>query len=198
MGENINFLTPDLKQIRHSIKDIDDSYNHEWDILAELCQNAVDAIRKSKIEDGIINLRIDAINNSIFISDNGIGIDPDELPILLKPFATNKRDDNDAVGEKGVGLTFVLFSCNDFRIKSGNNNGSSTGLIKDARIWKERTDDAPLHLDFQESSESFYGTEITLNKISDCPIFMLNFNQLKYTLRTKTAIGSTRFIWDND
>lgn len=45
MSKNIDFLKPDVLQIKKSIKGIDDSYNNEWDILAELIQNAVDAIR---------------------------------------------------------------------------------------------------------------------------------------------------------
>ncbi len=44
----IEFLKPSNREIRKSIKDVDDSYNNDWDILAELCQNSVDAIRKKK------------------------------------------------------------------------------------------------------------------------------------------------------
>lgn len=105
-----NFLNPGLQQIRQSIRDIDDSYNNNWDILAELCQNSVDAIRKSDIEEGIIKLEIDAHKKSIKIYDNGIGINPLKFADLLKPFSTDKRDDAETIGEKGVGLTFVMFS----------------------------------------------------------------------------------------
>lgn len=32
MSKNIDFLKPDVLQIKKSIKGIDDSYNNEWDI----------------------------------------------------------------------------------------------------------------------------------------------------------------------
>lgn len=57
MTENYNFLEPNISQIRKSIKGIDDSYNNEWDILAELLQNAVDAIRLKYGENTDVNYK---------------------------------------------------------------------------------------------------------------------------------------------
>jgi molecular chaperone HtpG len=85
-----DFLDPGIQQVRHSIKDIDDSYNHEWDILAELCQNAVDAIREADQDEGEINLVVDASRNKVSIYDDGVGISPERLPKLLGPFSTDK------------------------------------------------------------------------------------------------------------
>src|SRR5260370_2533729 len=65
----IDFLQPNINQIRHSVRDIDDSYNHTWDVLAELCQNAVDAIRQTSVQQGLIRLEIDANEKSILVSD---------------------------------------------------------------------------------------------------------------------------------
>jgi molecular chaperone HtpG len=48
-----NFLQQGVSHIRQSIIDIDDSYNNDWDILAELIQNSVDAIRKADINTGV-------------------------------------------------------------------------------------------------------------------------------------------------
>ncbi|WP_202965018.1 ATP-binding protein [Flavobacterium sp. ASV13] len=87
---------------------------------------------KKKPEKGIIKIDINSLSKSIKIEDNGSGIDPEMLPILLAPFSTNKENDEDSIGEKGVGLTFVLFSCNDFKITSGNQKGTLVGCIKDA------------------------------------------------------------------
>lgn len=123
----MSFLNPGINQIRHSIVDIDDSYNNDWDIIAELAQNAVDAIRKAKVEKGEIQISIDSITKSITISDNGIGIAPSQLEYLLRPFSTNKTNDSDSIGEKGVGLTFVMFSCNYFEIITGNDEGHQKG-----------------------------------------------------------------------
>ncbi|MBS1594338.1 MAG: sensor histidine kinase [Bacteroidetes bacterium] len=193
-----DFLNQGIKQTRKSIRDIDDSYNNDWDILAELCQNSVDAIRKSDIKSGLIKIIIDSQNKSISVIDNGIGIVPDRLPELLAPFSTDKEDDEDSVGEKGVGLTFVIFSCNDFYIKSGNKSGVSEGRIFDANIWKSSTDDRKLDLTHRILNEKFQGTEILMKKVIDSPLFELSMNQLKFLLRTRTSIGNTNSIWEDD
>lgn len=58
--EIADFLNPALSQICHQIREIDNSYNHDWGILAGLCQNAIDAIRRSDNEEGEIQLEIDS------------------------------------------------------------------------------------------------------------------------------------------
>lgn len=61
-----NFLQQlSCEQIRQSILDIDDSYSHDWDVLAELLQNSVDAIRKSSNEnEGAIEIKVDCQNHN--------------------------------------------------------------------------------------------------------------------------------------
>ena len=135
---------------------------------------------------------------SIKITDNGIGISPSKLPILLKPFSTDKRDDEDTIGEKGVGLTFVMFSGNEFLIKSGNNEGARKGTICNAYSWKISEDNEPLNLELESIDENFKGTEVKVGSIQNNNIFNLNFNQLKFILRTKTALGSSKSIWEDD
>ena len=157
-------MQPNIEQIRHSIRDIDDSYNHSWDVLAELCQNAVDAVRKSSIPRGHIRLEIDSIERSISIADDGIGIAPEKLPGLLKPFSTDKADDEQTIGEKGVGLTFVIFACNDFYIKSGNGQGTGEGFVKDAFLWKNSTEPNELLLSKNPVNEAFQGTVVRAQK----------------------------------
>lgn len=199
VGQTISdFLSPSVKQIRHSILDIDDSYNNDWDLLAELVQNAVDAIRKKGTNDGEIQIKIDSTKKAIHIKDNGIGIDPEKLPELLKPFSTDKFEDDETVGEKGVGLTFVMFSCNDFYIKSGNEKGTRIAKVTDAYNWKRSSDSSLLNLVFDDVDEEYQGTEVCLNKVVESPVFKLKFEQLKYILRTKTSIGNTKTIWEDD
>ncbi|AEH01414.1 ATP-binding protein [Lacinutrix sp. 5H-3-7-4] len=198
MSELFDFLKPGLREIRKSINDIEDSYNNDWDILAELCQNSVDAIRKKNPPKGLISLEIDSINRSIIIQDNGIGINPERLPILLAPFSTDKENDETSIGEKGVGLTFVLFSCNDFKITSGTDIGSKTALINDAHSWKNSTSNNSLQLTLKDPDTSLDGTRVELKKIKECPIFKLSFEQLQYVLRTKTALGNANHLWDDN
>ena len=111
---SVSFLTPTINSIRKSIRGIDDSYNNFWDILAELIQNSVDAINKKEIPDGNIKIVIDSVNKTIRVIDDGIGIEHGDIPILLSPFSTNKENDSSSIGEKGVGLKFVIFQSNEF------------------------------------------------------------------------------------
>ncbi len=198
MPELFDFLKPSLKEIRKSISDIEDSYNNDWDILAELCQNSVDAIRKRNPENGKITLEIDSFNQTIVIEDNGIGIEPDKLPILLAPFSTDKENDETSIGEKGVGLTFVLFSCNDFKITSGTVNGAKTALINDAHNWKSNSSNTNLQLTLEDSKTEIKGTRIELKKVKDSPMFQLSFEQLIFVLRTRTALGNSNHLWDEN
>ncbi len=193
-----NFLQQSVKQLRKSITGIDDSYNNDWDILAELTQNSVDAIRKLEIKTGTIVIKVDSQNKAITIKDNGIGIAPNRIPDLLAPFETDKEEDDSSIGEKGVGLTFVLFTCNDFYIKSGSEQGTSEGRVIDAYNWKNSSSTTTPSLVYNEIEEQFQGTEVVLKKVFDSPLFQLSFNQLKFVLRTRTAIGNTNSLWDED
>lgn len=201
MSKNIDFLKPDVLQIKKSIKGIDDSYNNEWDILAELIQNAVDAIRLKYSESndenykGIIDIYINSGKKTIKVKDNGVGISKDDLPYLLRPFSSDKEISTETIGEKGVGLTFALFSCNLFEIETGNKNGSSKAFVKDALSWKKSIDSQSLNMEIDNGYYDINGTSITLSHMENLDIFDLNNDQMKYLIRTKTAIGNTEKIW---
>lgn len=187
------------KQIRQSILDIDDSYNNEWDILAELLQNSVDAIRKKGNNEGILQLTVNCQNREIYLADNGIGISYDKLPQLISLFGTDKKDDESSIGEKGVGLKFAIFSCNDFFMKTGHETGTSYAKVVNANAWKRMTDDTYIQLEHDKLPESHSGTEVYLKNVGEeHKIFELTLNQLKYVLRTKTAIGNTKVLWNED
>lgn len=193
-----NFLAPSINQIRRSIRGIDDSYNNFWDILAELIQNSVDAIRKSEnAACGEIVLHIDCQKGEISIKDNGCGIAADKLIELLRPFSTDKADDETQIGEKGVGLKFAYFQSNFFSIRTGNAGETSYVEIKDARLWKQQTNDEQLSLVFEKEEDTFVGTEIVLRGIENEQLFSLSIPQMKYIIRTRTAAGNTTAIWAN-
>ncbi len=195
----INFLQQGIGHIRQSVIDIDDSYNNDWDILAELIQNSVDAIRKAERKtDGKLTITVNCQSKTIVVEDNGIGIENKDIPALMCMFGTNKKDDERSVGEKGVGLKFAIFSCNDFSLKTHTQSGSSYARVVDAYNWKIGTEEKELPLEYDRLNEDGEGTSVTLNRVIDCPIFDLTFHQLKYVLRTKTAVGNTISLWDED
>tara|TARA_Y100001970_G_C14187635_1_gene833492 strand:+ start:142 stop:1857 length:1716 start_codon:yes stop_codon:yes gene_type:complete len=193
-----SFLTFTTKHIRKSIQDIDSSYNHDWDILAELAQNSIDALRLHGNDDPKITIHFNRRDNSIRFIDNGCGIKQSDLLDLLVPFSTNKDEDNATIGEKGVGLSFGIFSSNYFEINTGDKNGKSRVVLKDARVWKEGTTNELIDVHEKEfSDQAFDGTDIILKDLGDLSIFDLSLEQLIYLLRTKTAIGCTKTLFDD-
>lgn len=51
--------------LRQGIQNVIDSYHHDWDVLAELCQNAVDAFREKDPPRGDISVLFDRRNRAI-------------------------------------------------------------------------------------------------------------------------------------
>ena len=203
----LQFLKFPITSIRRSIKDIDDSYRNPWDIYAELAQNSVDAIRKMQLESdekGKISITVNAKEKSIIFEDNGCGISYDDLPQLLNLFSSGKAGESSSVGEKGVGLKFVLFQSTDFTIKSSDGISAGIANIKDARLWKKSVSEEELLLDINPIDPYPHGTTISLKGIeldrddSDeqgTPLFRLTFEQLKFLLRNKTFLGETYSLW---
>ncbi len=198
--EKIPFLQPTMESIKKSIKGIDDSYNNFWDILAELIQNSVDAINKKFEKKGKINLEINAINRSIRIYDDGVGIEKGKIPILLSPFSTDKENDFSTIGEKGVGLKFVIFQSNDFKMKTSalNSDEVSKVSILGAKMWKEGDSLEEFCLNLDSELENFNGTDILVKGIDNDKLFDLNFNSLKFIIRTRTAIGNVLSVFEEN
>ena len=198
MNNQIDFLKPGVKQIRHQIKSIVESYNHDWDLIAELAQNSVDAITLQKPIRGRIELTVLASERKIIFKDNGCGISPDDLPDLLTPFSSGKYGDDSLIGQKGVGISFVIFCSAYFSIESHHDDGASRASIYGAAAWIDsQAEDLPKlnfeRIEHQENS----GTQIVvkLPDNSDYEFFKHTFDQLALVLRTRTAIGDVRTIW---
>ena len=198
MAQQIDFLIPSIGQIRHQIRNILDSYNHDWDLIAELTQNSVDAIRLRTHVKGKLELEINAPEQQIVLTDNGCGISPGELPKLLAPFSSDKSGQPLLIGQKGVGVSFVIFSSSVFEIETHHEGGSAKASIFDAWSWvQSQNDELPkLYFEHLEPSDA-RGTKIsiTLPPDADREFFSLSFEQLAMVLRTRTAIGDTQTIW---
>ncbi|THD79383.1 MAG: ATP-binding protein [Phenylobacterium sp.] len=196
MSEKLSFLTPDTSQIRHQIKGVLESYSHEWDILAELSQNAVDAIVRATPTRGHIELTVNAQAGTIEIQDNGVGIAPADLLRLLRPFASDKGGHTNQIGQKGVGLTFVLFSTVSFELETHEASGSATAAVHGASSWANSDDNTDLLVEVGAIATETAGTRIKIKLADhDLPLFDLTFAELTFALRTRTALGSTNFIW---
>lgn len=199
--EKIPFLMPNNFIIRKSIKGIEDSYNNFWDIIAELVQNSVDAINKTEERKGSIKIIINAHKRSIQVIDTEIGIEKEKIPVLLTPFFTDKEDDKETIGEKGVGLKFVLFSSDNFIMKTTTDKSTEKFVVKipGAKTWKNSDSDEDFCLNLSsENKEGFIGTDICVEGIENQQLFELDFNSIKYVIRTKTAIGNVLNLFDNN
>ncbi len=198
MSGTIDFLRPSTNQIRHQIRNILESYNHDWDLIAELAQNSVDAIRLNKPTKGHIKLSINSPQKRIVIEDNGCGIDSELLPSLLAPFSTNKDGNHLLIGQKGVGISFVIFSSSKFDVESWHLKGSSSAKIEGAKAWIESANSELPKLRIGNASErTGTGTRVSISlpKDVDYDFFKLTLEQLELIICSKTAIGDTNTIW---
>ncbi len=132
-------LPPELvtSTIKRQIKNILKSYTGWFDPLSELIQNALDAvdIRKQKDSKYIpaIWIKIDLKENTICVTDNGIGFSEDELKSFLAPNVSFKKQDNR--GNKGVGATYLGYGFNFLQIGTKTPDFSFVGTMKGGREW---------------------------------------------------------------
>jgi hypothetical protein len=119
------------------------------------------------------------------------------------------------VGEKGVGLTYAVFSGDRFEIESRcSGSGTAAGTVLNAQSWLN-TSAAPARPAFQKTPigqergetkiidgkeyplDSF--TRISVSEIlppeNDVNVFLLDAYQLKLLLQTHTAVGVTRSLF---
>lgn len=195
--QQFDFLRPDVAQIKHQIRGILDSYSHDWDVVAEVAQNSVDAIRLADRAKGQVTIVIDASTNELVIADNGTGIDPERINILLRPFGTSKYRVANQIGEKGVGISFVIFSSDLFQIDTNFNGESASVAIEGARSWLEGETEEQLLLTRSGNTSLEVGTRVRVKLPADHPIFNFHFDELLYLLRTRTALGDTGYLWGN-
>jgi len=196
-----------LKQ--NQLINIDNSYNNEWDILSELAQNSIDAIHMNGgNKKNQIDIVFDADNKTIVFEDNGCGFElndekPNTLlgsPTLLDVNVTTKINDASQIGEKGVGLKFVIFNSNNTIIETCDGNNAKKIVLNNCYDWKSKETPPIPEFEILDSKRKINGTSITLSNLSSRfdNLFQLTKEQLIYVLRTKTAIGRTSTIWDDN
>lgn len=211
MENSVNFLEQrSVNSLRKEINNIIDSYNNAWDILCELCQNSFDAIiRYNKrygedSKDHRITIEINVPKRMIRIEDTGIGIEAKRVKEIIAPNGTDKEEEVDSIGEKGVGLTYTIFTCNSFRIETQNNSSYFKGYIKNASAWRNKLNDniPSLIIDEEREMDSTGDTytrieleDIELFTPEEDDLFKQTIEVLQYILRTKTVIGYLKRIY---
>jgi hypothetical protein len=192
-------------RLQAEARNILDSYSHVWDILAESLQNSADAIEQSRKLNSssisLIQIEFNASKRSIEISDTGIGMTSDQVMKVLAPHQGLKRGLG-LRGEKGVGLSFILFMTNRFRIETCDGEQTISLEIHNANNWANGTESQPLkfvNVSIREPQKfrgsktytRIWAEQIPVARDSNEDIFEYTKPRLEYVLRTKTAIGNT-------
>ncbi|WP_162199467.1 hypothetical protein [Aurantiacibacter marinus] len=132
-----------LAALKREITNILSSYVGWYDPFSELIQNALDAVearRALEASDGnkanyvpTVSILIDIVNNSLTVSDNGIGLDEQKFQQFLAPNFSFKS--GNTRGHKGVGATYVAYGFNYMRIETKTPGFAAAGRIRGARNW---------------------------------------------------------------
>ena len=172
----------------------------------------MDAIRRAKRNDGKIEIEIDQQKKSILVKDNGAGILSDKIGVLLSPFSTDKEDEYEAIGEKGVGLKFVMFQGNYFKLvtRAQDEEHTSVAVVEDAHHWlrgRNVDDESVPKLQLSQSDEmddcgcSVYvecdSYDDDEEEDSYLKLFKMPLRSLEYVVRTKTACGNVYALMED-
>lgn len=132
-----------LGALKREIENILSSYVGWYDPFCELIQNSLDAVeaRNSlELSSGSIesytpkiNIIIDLDENTLTVSDNGIGLDKEKFEQFLAPNFSFKS--GKTRGHKGVGATYVAYGFNFMRISTKVPDFEASGRIVNARNW---------------------------------------------------------------
>lgn len=141
-----------VKRTKRGIHSILHSYVGWYDPFAELIQNALDSIDKKNSQDenrtGFLSIIINLYDNSVTVSDNGVGLDKTSFERFLAPHESFK--DVEARGSKGVGATFLAYGFNYIRIDTKTKQFSASGEMEGGRLW--------LHSENVASNPQVYST----------------------------------------
>ena len=152
---------------RSLVSGVLESYNSNYDFLAEAVQNAVDAIEDAYLQkySGPFRLEV-TVNlkeNNVSILDTGIGMTELELAQAVAPHVSLKADESiigrrgkkhSYRGYKGVGLTLLAYGTDDLRLHSKAESGELVALrMRYGNAWArgERQDSAMVDRDDDNS-----------------------------------------------
>lgn len=161
---------------RREINNILKSYTGYYDVFSELIQNALDALER-RFEDKQISveprlwIRIDMVNNSISVTDNGCAMSLDQFQAFLRPNFSFK-DGINTRGSKGVGISYLAYGFNHLEVATKLNGKTYSGVLKNGRRWLDiDTETIPKVEPLDASHKVFYdidrGTSVTLKLIGD-------------------------------
>jgi hypothetical protein len=193
-------LTPTAEDRRRVISGILESYNSNYDFIAEAIQNAVDAAEDAKIlklkGPFQIGVTVNLQTNSIEVLDTGIGMSTEQVTRAFAPHVSFKHDSqmiskrgqaNAYRGYKGVGLTYLAYGTDDIRLHSKQDGVLVKGRMQYGLSWSrgERTE-VPLIVEDDSHSP--------LDKLARGTYLRIQFS--KHTRpKSLTHLASEPMIW---
>lgn len=129
---------------KREINNILSSYVGWYDPFCELIQNSLDSVELRNISEGNsyspqLWITINIQDNSLAVTDNGVGLKEDEFKQFLCPDISFKS--GDTRGHKGVGATYLAYGFNFIQVATKAPDFSAIGKMEDARKWL--TDPSP-------------------------------------------------------
>ncbi len=154
-----------------------------------------------------IHFVVDKQNRTIEVRDTGTGIDPRIVVRVLAWHETDKLYSDSEIGEKGVGMTYCLFSSNSFELKSKHDEGTVELVVRNAYDWLTNDDDVappgPEITKAEPGNPEATGVTICIGgfvppKDAEYSIFDLEKSALLSVFMTRTAIGQTKALFGSD
>lgn len=194
-----------IATMKRQIKNILKSYTGWFDPLSELIQNALDAVdHRSKKDKNFIPslwIKVDLKDNTICVTDNGIGFSEDQFKSFLAPNVSFKKHDDR--GNKGVGATYLGYGFNYLQIGTKTPDFYFVGTMKDGREWVEDITGTKTRPKVQKSEvihdvfeEIDQGSTFSLKLVGEYIrprdlkwVGASNVNQWEVVLKVKTPLG---------
>lgn len=123
---------------KREIKNILSSYVGWYDPFSELIQNSLDSLElrlenKEKNYVPKIRITINIQDNSLNVTDNGVGLSEEQFKQFLCPDISFKS--GKTRGHKGVGATYLAYGFNHIQVATKSGDYSAVGKMENARTW---------------------------------------------------------------
>lgn len=123
---------------KREINNILSSYVGWYDPFCELIQNSLDSVELRSLSEERdyspeIWITVNIQDNSLTVTDNGVGLKEDEFKQFLCPDISFKS--GDTRGHKGVGATYLAYGFNFIQVATKTKDFKAIGKMEDARKW---------------------------------------------------------------
>jgi hypothetical protein len=193
---------------KREIKNILKSYVGFFDPFCELIQNAMDAVdlrannsKKPQEFEKKISIEINLKNNTLSVTDNGVGFSEAQFKTFLSPSISFKNSKTSR-GNKGVGATYLAYGFNNLEIETRNASFHAHIRILNGRSWVDDEEASvarptvnSVAKDTVTASNLEYGSCFTLKFEGDVRpkdlgwIGATTAEQWRYLLLIKTPLG---------